>query len=131
MLINKRLTLENPQIVNGHQTSVEIFEHFRSTPGEEKRSVLVRVIEPSSEDSHQRIIRATNSQTSIPIAFLRATEEIHRNIEDYFKSNGFYYDRRKNSYSNEGKPRDKIVGVPTLAQAVMAILLGRPNDARA
>ena len=26
---------------------------------------------------------------------------------------------------------NKIVGVPTLAQAVMAILLGRPNDARA
>jgi hypothetical protein len=132
VLSSKTLSLVNPQIVNGHQTSVEVHEHFRrGSRDNDERGILVRVIVPSSDDSHRRIIRATNSQTVIPVAFLRATDEIHRNIEDFFKVRGYYYDRRKNSYKNDGKPRDKIVGVPYVAQAVMAVLLGRPDDARA
>lgn len=130
-LSGKKLTLENPQIVNGLQTSVEIFEHFINGGDDEGRCVLLRVIEPRSEEGHQRVIRATNSQTSIPLAFLRATDEIHRDIETYFQSRGLYYDRRKNYYKNQGRSRDAIIGIPFLAQAIMAVLLGRPNDARA
>ena len=44
---------------------------------------------------------------------------------------GIFYDRRKNYYKNDGKPRDKIIGIPYLAQAVMAIVLRRPDSARA
>ena len=78
-----------------------------------------------------RIIKATNSQTQIPIASLRATELIHRDIEEYLRPHGLSYDRRKNHYKNEGKPIEKIVGIPHLAQSVMSLALLRPNDARA
>ena len=40
-------------------------------------------------------------------------------------------DRRKNYYKNEGKPIEQIISIGKLSQAVMSILLGRPNDARA
>ena len=128
----KILRLEDPQIVNGLQTSSEIYSYFKNcnTIGDE-RAILIRVIVPQVTESSDRIIKATNSQTSIPPASLRATDKIHRNIEEYLKPRGIYYDRRKNYYKNEGKRADQIVSIPAMAQAVMAILLQRPDAARA
>ena len=93
--------------------------------------MLVRVIVPNVAESRDRIIKATNSQTAIPPASLRATDRIHRDIEQYMKPFGLFYDRRKNYYKNEGKPIGQIVSIPQMAQAVMAIVLQRPDSARA
>lgn len=128
----KSLTLEDPQIVNGLQTSTEIFRYFRDiAEPSDMRTVLVRVIVPTKAESRDRVIKATNSQTNIPPASLRATEKIHRDIEEYLLAHGLYYDRRKNYYKNEGRPSEKIIGIPLLAQAVMSTLLQRPDNARA
>ncbi|MBK9719512.1 MAG: AIPR family protein [Saprospiraceae bacterium] len=81
--------------------------------------------------SRLKIIKATNSQTSVPIASLRATDEIHLNIEDYFLSQGLYYDRRKNYYKNLGKSADQIISIPYLSQIITAIALREPNNSRA
>lgn len=128
----KALTIENPEIVNGLQTSTEIYGYVSScNTAEEKRNVLIRVIVPIATECRDRIIKATNSQTSIPLASLRATDRIHRDIEQYLKPFSLYYDRRKNYYKNEGKPINRIISIPQMAQAVMAIVLKRPNTARA
>lgn len=128
----KTLTIEDPQIVNGLQTSREIFRYFKgaNTEGDE-REVLVRVITPQSTESRDRVIKATNRQTPISPASLRATDKIHRDIEQYFRPFGLFYDRRKNSYKNEGKPIDRIISIPTMAQAIMAVVLQKPDTARA
>lgn len=128
----KALTVEDPQIVNGLQTSTEIFNYWHNfnTNGDERR-ILVRVIVPSVPESWDRIIKATNSQTSVQQASLRATDKIHRDIEEYLRPRGLYYDRRKNYYKNEGKPRDRIVSIPHLAQSVMSVVLQKPDTARA
>ncbi|WP_143875883.1 AIPR family protein [Nocardia fluminea] len=127
-------TLRGVQIVNGMQTSHEIFTALRDTDSsdrDKKRSVAVRIIKTQDEDIRDRIIRATNSQTKVPDASLHATEAIHRQIEAHFKSHGWFYDRRKNFYKNTGKPGDRIISIGSLGQAVTAIGLSRPNDARA
>lgn len=127
----KTLTIEDPQIVNGLQTSTEVYNYFKKSNTEkEDRKILVRVVVPAEEESRDRIIKATNSQTVVQQASLRATDKIHRDIEEYLRPRGLFYDRRKNHYKNEGKPRDKIVAIPHLAQSVMAILLRRPDTAR-
>lgn len=123
----KALTIEDPQVVNGLQTSTEIFNYCKKCNTEsDNKKILVRIIVPTEEESRDRIIKATNSQTAVQPASLRATDKIHRDIEEYFRPKGLFYDRRKNFYKNEGKSRDKIVGIPHLAQAVMAILLQDP-----
>ena len=128
----KMLTIEDPRIVNGLQTSREIYRYFRDSNTEnEDRGILVRVIVPKEEESRDRIIKATNSQTVVQMASLRATEKIHRDIEDYLRPMGLYYDRRKNYYKNEGKPRERIFSIKRMAQAVLAIVLWRPDTARA
>ncbi|MCT8866198.1 MULTISPECIES: AIPR family protein [Shewanella] len=130
----KELIIHNPEIVNGLQTSTEIYRYL-STHAEREdtdfRNILVRVIVPEGEESRDKIIRATNSQTPIPKASLRATDAIHRDIEDYFKPRGLYYDRRKNFYKNEGKKPADIVSIPFLAQCCMAICMQKPDFARA
>ena len=130
----KELRITLPEIVNGLQTSNEIYNYFSANPNRidyENRNLLVRVIVPQSEDSRDKIIFATNSQTSIPKASLRATDSIHREIEIYFRSRDLYYDRRKNYYKNQGKKSTQIISVSFLAQCLMSIILQRPDFARA
>ena len=128
----KTLTIEDPQIVNGLQTSTEIYTYFKKFNIEnDERNVLVRVIVPEAAESRDRIIKATNSQTAVQQASLRATDKIHRDIEEFLRPRGLYYDRRKNFYKNKGKPRGKIIGIPHLAQSLMAVVLQRPDTARA
>lgn len=93
--------------------------------------MLVRVLRPQSQESRDHIIKATNSQTPIPAASLRATDKIHRDIEEYLYSRGYFYDRRKNYYKNIGKPIKKVFGIPFVAQSVMACVLTDPANARA
>lgn len=130
----KVFVIKNPEIVNGLQTSTEIYNYFITkdkNDKEEDRKVLIRIIVPNNEASRDNIILATNSQTAIPKAILRGTDSIHREIESYMKTKNLFYDRRKNFYKNEGKPKDKIVSIPFLAQCLISIVLKKPNYARA
>ena len=129
---SKVLHIEDPQIVNGLQTSFEIYKYFSDNKIEtEERSILLRVIKVEDEESRLKVIKATNSQTNIPPASLKATDPIHRDIEDYFYSKGFYYDRRKNYHKNQNRPASKIIGISYLAQVITAILNKMPDYARA
>lgn len=128
----KTITVEDPQIVNGLQTSTEIFEYCKEyDTTDEERQVLVRIVVPSRAESRDQIIKATNSQTVVVPASLRATDKIHRDIEEFLLPKSLYYDRRKNFYKNRGKPRNKIISIPYLAQTVMSVVLGQPDTARA
>ncbi|WP_081809982.1 AIPR family protein [Leucobacter sp. PH1c] len=132
---SKTFTLSDVQIVNGLQTSHTIHQALSETDLDSEpnsgKSVQVRIIETRDEKTRDDVIRATNSQTKVPDASLHATEDIHRQIESHFAAEGWYYDRRKNFYKNMGKPSDRIVSIPALGQAMAAITLGRPDDARA
>jgi AIPR protein len=135
--IGKTFALKNIQIVNGLQTSHTIYNWYKeraergeSAASEDNRKILVRVIKASDDAVRDKIIRATNRQTPVPDASLRATDEIQRRIEAYFSAKGLYYDRRKGYYRNLGKDPAKIVSIPYLGQAMYAIAYGRPEVAR-
>ena len=131
---NRELQIVNPEIVNGLQTSMEIYNYFsenREALESEKRSILLRIIVPDNEESRDQIIFATNNQTNIPKATLRVTDPIHLQIEMYFKNRGLFYDRRKNYYKNQGHKPAEIIGVSFLAQCLITIFLKKPDYARA
>lgn len=131
---SKSLLITEPEIVNGLQTSNEIYNYFSKNPemrASDTRHVLIRIIVPSDETSRDDIILATNNQTSIPKSSLRVSDSIHWQIEMYFKQKGLYYDRRKNHYKNLGKKSSEIVSVSFLAQSLIAVLLQKPNYSRA
>lgn len=126
----KLLQLVSPQIVNGLQTSHEIYKRGRSENLQEGRGVLVKVIQADDDVIKDRIIRATNSQTSLGLSSLRATDRVQREIEEYFRTKGLYYERRKNYYHNRQIPLQSLVSIDQLGQAVMATLVQVPHISR-
>jgi hypothetical protein len=136
----KLVVIDDPQIVNGLQTSRNIYQYFRRLARNNNdrqhdregvsRQILVRIIEADDEALAAQIIKATNRQNRVSIASLRATEPFQRNIEDFFRQRGLYYERKKNQYKNQGKARRDIVEVLELAQALGAIVLRQPHTAR-
>ncbi|MGQ5225738.1 AIPR family protein [Streptomyces sp. yara] len=133
-IVGKTYILDDVQIVNGLQTSHTVFRALSQVEDGHpalSRSVLVRILVTTDPGERDRVIRATNRQTAVPAASLRATDEIQREIEAYFLANGWFYDRRKNYYRNIGKSAERIVGIPLLAQAVMAMGLSQPHNSRA
>lgn len=126
--------LDDVQIVNGLQTSHTIHHEMKKTAVSQvsaERKLLVRILSTDDAEVRDQVIRATNSQTQVSDASLRATDKIQRQLESYFLSHGWYYDRRKNFYKNLGKNAERIISIAYLAQAVMAIGFSQPNNSRA
>jgi AIPR protein len=126
-----KMTIKNPEVVNGLQTSHEIYEWYSAhKKDKDLRNVLVRVIVPTDEKSRSKIIKATNSQTPVSMLSLMSTDQIQEDIEDRLRLYGLFYDRKKGEYRRLKKAIKKIVGMGAMAQAVMAIVLQKPDQAR-
>jgi hypothetical protein len=127
-----KMKIKNPEVVNGLQTSHEIFEWYNAHKNDkDTRNVLVRVIVPTDEKSRSKIIKATNSQTAVSMLSLMSTDQIQEDIEDRLRLYGLFYDRKKGEYRRLKKAIRKIVGMNAMAQAVMAVALQKPDQARA
>lgn len=130
-LPNKKLRLKDPQIVNGLQTTFCIVEYLQDNYEiDETRTVLIKIIKTNDANNIDKIISSTNSQTEVRPADLRATDELQRDIEQYFLSQGYFYDRRKNYYKNQNQERNKIFNIAKTAQYIETILFKRPHAAR-
>lgn len=130
----KIISLDDVQIVNGMQTSVSIFNYLADASDDDparERAILVRVISTEDAGVRDQIIRATNRQTAVQAASLRATDPVQRELERYFLTSDWFYERRKNYYRNQGKPSSRIVPIPYLAQAVLAMGFSEPHNSRA
>lgn len=134
VITNKRLLLSAPSVVNGLQTSYEIYNYFNHHPEalqSDSRNLLIRIIVPVNAQTRDRVILATNNQTSIPKASLRVNDPLHWEIDTYFRGHKLYYDRRKNYYKNLGHKASEIISLTYLSQCLITLLLGAPDQARA
>jgi hypothetical protein len=127
-VVGKELAIENVQIVNGLQTTETIYEHFSGAAPSagEDRAILIKILLTADERTHARIVKATNYQNTVDLSSLRGLDKIQQDIEHFLLDHGWYYDRRKNFYKNQGKPSDRIISMPYLAAAVRAVALGDP-----
>jgi hypothetical protein len=126
-IMAKEILVENAQIVNGLQTTETLYRHFSKGGSlDDTRAILVKIIVAAEDEVRARIIKATNYQSTIDLAQLRGLDKIQRDIDDYLVDHGWFYDRQKNVYKNQGKPGDRIISIPYLAAAVRAIALGEP-----
>lgn len=115
--------------MNGLQTSYSIFNSHSGDLSDD-RAVLVKVIINTDKEIIDNIIASTNYQNVVAPALLRATKTVQRDLELYFLNEGYYYDRRKNYYKNQGKPSSKIYSIQYTAQAIRAIIFSDPHTAR-
>ncbi|MFC4494602.1 AIPR family protein [Streptomyces ovatisporus] len=131
-IAGKKIVMRDPQIVNGLQTSHEIYNYFQNVGihQQDHRSILVRImVPPQTGRSRDGVIRATNSQTELPPGALRATEKIQKDVEEALKRDGYCYERRANYYRNLGYTLDQVVSVSRLAREFTAFVTGEPHTA--
>ncbi len=130
----KSLILEDARVVNGLQTSREIYYYSQYKPSAartDERHILVKVIEAQKQIA-RNITSTTNNQTKVDSMYLlTTTDEIHDMIESALPNFGYFYERVKNQYYDNDKiERSKIVTLDYLTRALIAILMQRPEQAK-
>lgn len=128
---DKLVKIENPQIVNGCQTSNTLFENS-SVEGFVQVQLVVRIICTEDVEITNRVVRGTNKQNQVLDEAFEATKPYHQNLELYFNSmqDGFvrlYYERRSKQYSfNPLIKKHQVVNLRILTQTFVAVFLDLP-----
>lgn len=127
-----RVKITNAQIVNGCQTTVAIREAFESGALDSRVKLLLRVYATSNQGLVEKITLTTNNQNKITDRDLRANDPVQRDIEKVMLEKYEHYYERKNKQHRavRGPAKKKIVPSPKAAQAYLAIVRGRPSNAR-
>lgn len=121
--------------MNGLQTSYSIYNYFSARPQElntETRKVFVKIIrvDQDSEQQELEIIVATNSQNEIRDKDIHANDKVQKNIEEYFKSFGKYYQRKDKYYTNRKHGKKDIVKLAEMAKYINTVYLKDPSYTR-
>jgi hypothetical protein len=100
----RTLTLDNPQVVNGQQTSRSLANVPKEAADKVRVTVKVVTIERAVVDSveYDRLVRAivlaTNRQSSIPETELRSNDRIQVELQRRLAKHGYYYARKTSQY---------------------------------
>lgn len=122
-----RLIARDIQIINGLQTSQTIFQHFKAgRKTSENKSIMIKIIASEEKALSDKIIVASNNQSTVEQAALRGTDKLQRDIEDALEAKGWFYERRVNFHKNMGRPEEKIVSPMYAAGAYVAICMKSP-----
>lgn len=125
---NKIITLTNPQIINGCQTSHIIFSE-KDNADLSLLPLVIKIIASTKLDIINNIVRAANRQNIVYEEAFETTKEFHKNLEEFFlsmniKDNKIYYERRVKQYLNNSlvKPYQKF-GLKIITQSFIAMFL--------
>ena len=124
-----RLTMVNPQIVNGGQTSHALFEAARSDLSRiSDVKLLLRVIETGDRAFTNSVAEATNSQTPIRSRDIRSNDSIQIRIENALLGHGYYYERKNDQHID--RPAETRIDAVKLGQVILAYVLREPDRAK-
>ena len=108
---SNNFTMRDFQIVNGCQTSYEIYNQRKSL---DNVLVPIKIIHTTDSDFISLIVRATNRQTPVPDEAFIALDQYHKRIQELFMSYSdempikLFYERRSGEYRHEEETSQKI-----------------------
>lgn len=102
---NRQITLKNPQIVNGCQTSHVIFHNAGQDDVLSKVPIVIKLISTNDSEITNQIVRGTNRQNIVYDEAFEATKKFHKDLEDFINAlspeyHRFYYERRSKQYDH-------------------------------
>ncbi len=130
---DKLVKIENPQIVNGCQTSHSLF-NLKGHENINKTQLLIRLISTENLRISNKIVRGTNKQNQVLDEAFEATLPFHQEeLEPFFlafeNSDKIYYERRAKQYSNDPLiKKTHIVNLRILTQTFVAVFLNAPHE---
>lgn len=135
---NRKITIKNPQIVNGCQTSHVIFYADRAGLDVGQVPINIKIIATDKSDESDitnQIVRGTNRQNIVYDETFEVTREFHKKFEDYVNSISedyvrLYYERRTKQYlSNPMIKQSQKVTLRILIQSFIAMFMNAPDVA--
>lgn len=132
---NRKLTLVNPQVVNGCQTCNVLFDAFIAGIDISKVTLLAKVIATQKDELTTSVIRGTNSQNVVYNEAFETTRDFHKHLEEFINviqspesGNRIYYERRSRQYSREPNiSSGRIIGLKALTQSFVSVFLSSPH----
>ena len=130
---NRRITIKNPRIVNGCQTSHVLFS--ASERGTKIGAVPVQLKLVSSNDLEiiNQVVRGTNRQNIVHDEAFETTKIFHRELEQFFDAvatryERIYYERRSKQFQHNPRIRqtDKV-NLRILTQFMVGMFLEEPD----
>ncbi|MGN0543763.1 MAG: AIPR family protein [Acutalibacteraceae bacterium] len=134
---NRKVTIENPQIVNGCQTSSVIHHAYSTGTDLSNVSLLVKIIATDEGKITNSIVRGTNSQNPVFSESFEITRDFHKNLEDFLiavqndtqNDEKIYYERRSKQYSLDPLvKKNRVFSLDMLAHSVISVFLHAPHD---
>lgn len=132
---NRKITLTNPQIVNGCQTCNVIYEASVQGMDLSKVTLLAKIIATERDEVTSSIIRGTNSQNVVYNEAFETTRDFHKNLEEFFEviqtddeENKIFYERRSRQFARDTKiSSTRIIGLKALTQCFVSLFMQAPH----
>jgi len=130
----KEFILTFPRIINGCQTTNELFKKYKESSNEnsiDDIEIVAKVISTNDSNLKKMIIYAANNQNSID-KDLQSLNEFHEKIETYYlgkdeKAFNIYFERLRGQHSNVNPPYSRI-NIETLARVFISVFLRKPHE---
>ncbi|MBS1745571.1 MAG: AIPR family protein [Bacteroidetes bacterium] len=131
---DKEFTLTFPRIINGCQTTNELFKKYKESTDEnsiDNIEVVAKIISTNDNSLKKMIIYAANNQNSID-KDLQSLNDFHEKIETYFlgkEENDFhlYFERLRGQHANVVPPYSRV-NIETLARVFISVFLRKPHE---
>jgi len=131
---NMQITIKNPQIVNGCQTSHVIFNSTKEKLLS-KAPVIIKLISTENSDITNQIVKGTNNQNIVPREAFETTKPFHQDLEEFINAlslnySKFYYERRSKQYDhNPTIMYYQKIDLRIIIQAFVGMFLNSPHIA--
>lgn len=130
---NRKVTIKNPQIVNGCQTCNAIYHSYKKNIDLKNVTIIAKLIATKSSEITNLIVKGTNRQNIVYDEAFETTRLFHKNLEDLFNALStenklrLFYERRSKQYSNNStiKPFEKI-NLRGVIQSFVSVFLNEP-----
>ncbi|MDD3772432.1 MAG: AIPR family protein [Weeksellaceae bacterium] len=131
---DKEFTLTFPRIINGCQTTNELYKKYKESTDEsgiDNIEIVAKIISTNDNVLKKMIIYAANNQNSID-KDLQSLNEFHEKIETYFlgkeeKDLHLYFERLRGQHANIVPPYSKV-NIETLARVFISVFFKKPHE---
>jgi hypothetical protein len=129
----KKITLKNPMIVNGCQTSHVIFHAFKKGLDISKVPINIKVIWTQDINITNDVVRGTNRQSQVLEESFETTRPFHQRLEEFFNAYStditkLYYERRSKQYRHLHTIKNtQIINLQVLLHSFVGMMLNAPH----
>ena len=136
-LSNRKISIENPQIVNGCQTCNTLYRAYEQKIPLNNVALIIKLIATDDANVTNAIVKGTNRQNVVYDEAFEITRKFHKDFEEYVEviqleiptEDKIYYERRSNQFNfNPTVNSSQKANFKVLIQSFVSIILQCPHE---